>query len=76
MTPSDAPTIGEVRYRLEDHDRRLAKVEAEADDIAVMKVKIDLLAERVRVMTAALWSVAGALVLVAVSVILKSGGFG
>jgi hypothetical protein len=42
----------------------------------VMKVKIDLLAERVRVMTAALWSVAGALVLVAVSVILKSGGFG
>jgi hypothetical protein len=76
MTPSGAPTIGEVRYRLEDHDRRLAKVEAEADDIAVMKVKIDLLAERVRVMTAALWSVAGALVLVAVSVILKSGGFG
>jgi hypothetical protein len=76
MTPSDAPTIGEVRYRLEDHDRRLAKVEAEADDIAVMKVKIDLLTERVRVMTAALWSVAGALVLVAVSVILKSGGFG
>jgi hypothetical protein len=42
----------------------------------VMKVKIDLLTERVRVMTAALWSVAGALVLVAVSVILKSGGFG
>jgi hypothetical protein len=76
MTPSGAPTIGEVRYRLEDHDRRLAKVEAEADDIAVMKVKIDLLTERVRVMTAALWSVAGALVLVAVSVILKSGGFG
>jgi hypothetical protein len=76
MTPSGAPTIGEVRYRLEDHDRRLSKVEAEADDIAVMKVKIDLLAERVRVMTAALWSVAGALVLVAVSVILKSGGFG
>jgi hypothetical protein len=76
MTAPDAPTIGEVRYRLEDHDRRLAKVEAEADDIAVMKVKIDLLAERVRVMTAALWSVAGALVLVAVSVILKSGGFG
>lgn len=63
---------GELRWRVDSLERRADKaetrienVEAEADAIAVINVKIALLSERVRVMTTALWSCAG-LILVAI----------
>ncbi|MBA3689522.1 MAG: hypothetical protein H0W81_11970 [Chloroflexi bacterium] len=73
---TETPTPGEMRWRLDDLERRVGKVETEADDIAVLKVKVDNLTERVKALTAALWSVVVSLIVLTVSVLFAAGRFG
>ena len=70
------PTNAELRWRVDDHQRRLVKVEEETDQIPVLVERIKALTERVRVLTTALWSVVGGLVLLTVSVLIAAGRIG
>lgn len=71
---TDQPTSGEIRWRLDDLGRRVAKVEDETDDVAVLKAEVRILTERVKALTVAAWSVCGALVVLAVTVAARSFG--
>lgn len=72
----ETPTPGETRWRLDDHDRRLGKVEEKADQVPVIKEKIDHLEEGFESVKRALWAVAIALVTATLGVLVASGRFG
>jgi hypothetical protein len=76
MPDNQQPTAGELRWRMDDHERRLQKVETNTEDIAVLKERLDTLADKVRALTTALWSVAVSLVVLTVSVLIAAGRFG
>ena len=73
---TEVPTPGETRWRLDDHDRRLGKVEEKADRVPVIEEKIDQLDEGFKAVKNALWAVAVALVIATVGILTAAGRFG
>lgn len=72
----EEPMPGEIRWRLDQLERRANEVEQKTDDIAVIKVELKILTERVRALTTAAWSVVGGLILLTVSVLFAAGRIG
>ena len=67
---------GTIEYRLQDHKTRLEKLEEIAGSIPVMQEQMKQLDNRMGNVTKALWSVAVALIITAISVIFATGGIG
>lgn len=76
MTTEPGPRAGELAWRSDDHERRLKLVEERVEHVPVLEERIAQLTERMAAVTRALWTVAGGLVLLVISVLIAAAQFG
>lgn len=76
MSTDPGPRNGELAWRSDDHERRLKIVEERTDHVPVLEERIAQLTERMAAVTRALWTVAGGLVLLVVSVLFAAAQLG
>lgn len=85
--PSDAPTAGELRWRVEqleidsnnqakDIRENTHSISDVQSDIKIIKRDLRELTERTKAFTRALWTTAGGLVIFAVSILIGTGRVG
>ena len=73
---TDGPRTGEMAWRLEALERRAEKIEQAVEDLPVLEERITSLNERLRAIQNVLWTIAGGLVLLVVSVLFAAAQFG
>lgn len=71
----DTPGPGEIRWRLEDHDRRMANLERKVEAVPVLTEQVRQLTERVEALMRLLWVVAGGFIVTTISVLWAAGRF-
>jgi len=76
VSTEHGPRAGELSWRSDDHERRLKIVEERTEHVPVLEERIAQLTERMAAVTRALWTVAGGLVLLVVSVLFAAAQLG
>jgi hypothetical protein len=76
MSTSDAPRGGEVAWRLDEQNRRLEKVEKAVEPLPVIDERVKALTEGMESIKRVLWTIAGGLVLLVMSVLFAAAQFG
>lgn len=75
MNP-EPPRNGELQWRLDAAERKLVEVEKRIEHVPVLTERVAQLTERIEAVTRVLWTIAGGLVLLVISVLIAAAQFG
>ncbi len=72
----DTPGPGEIRWRLEQYERRMENMERKVESLPVLAEQVKQLTDRVEALMRLLWVVAGGFIVTTISVLWAAGRFG
>jgi len=76
MSPDPQPRAGELSWRMDQVEREVVKMSAQVDQIPLLSERTKVLSERLEAIQRVLWTIAGGLVLLVISVLIAAAQFG
>ena len=76
MSPDPQPRAGEMSWRMDHIEREVVKMSTQVDQIPLLSERTKVLSERLEAIQRVLWTIAGGLVLLVISVLIAAAQFG
>ena len=73
---TDSPRSGELAWRMDAVERRMDKAEKVVETLPILEERLKAATERLEAIQRVLWTIAGGLVLLVISVLIAAAQFG